>query len=422
MNVSTASFNSGLQPLAITPYGPSQDAGSCASNPCNPYCVGIDVDAGDLQPEGGFTSTAVLGTVSDPTTFPAGIGGPKNAMGSSALSSPTRVACTAGPPYPPTDYKECSSDYCCAAYTVGTTPYTCQPWALNGADNPIAIANCALPTGVDFTIGLACQDSIGHVHVPVCNRGAGNGTSGTLMVAEYSGNPQSAGTSAVCQNPGSPSASCTINLATRPIPSGKCIDLDVNAANAGSVAGTSCPVLFSSGNRTMMVNPPSTAGYTTLTETEPCNNYGFHPSSAQGGTCSSYGSQPPPPAASSYIYNATCPAGSRAQWNQFAYDTSVPSESQVVFRVRTAPRNSDGGTGAFTAWVQVADVRSTSSPDPATCSISGTPTGCPKNLATLLGDPTSYNPVLEVDVNATATTAVPTVRGWQVTFNCVAIE
>jgi hypothetical protein len=241
------------------------------------------------------------------------------------------------------------------------------------------------------------------------------------MVAEYPGNPKYSGAVDACQNPGTPSASCLINLATKPIPAGKCIDLDVNDGFAGTVPGVTCSSVFSSGNRTMMINPPATAGYTTLAEGDACNNYGFHPTTAQGGTCSSYGSQPPPPSGSGYTYTATCQPGFKASWNQFAYNTTVPATSDVVFKISTAPLLPDGGAGTFTTPVMVAHPSNPLITDPAVCAMSG-PSPCPKGLTTLLGATAAANPVLKLELTLTATTALPVVNSWQVTFNCVANE
>lgn len=410
-----------LVPLAVTASAPSADAGACASNPCNPYCLGIDVDAGALT-TGSFTSTSIVGTVKNVSDFPAGAGGPKNAMGSvKYVGSPDRIDCSLQPPYPPADNTHCSSDFCCASYTVGTSTSTCQPWVVTSGDNPIALSNCAKAPGVDFQVGLACQDATtGDVHVPACNRGTGNATTGTVMVAEYSGNPKYSGNADACQNPGSPSASCRINLATKPIAAGKCIDLNVNAGFAGTVPGVTCTSLFSGGNRTMMVNPPATTGYTTLAEGDPCNNYGFHPTSSQGGVCAAYGTQPPPPSSQSFTYNAICPTGSGVRWNQFAYSTTVPNASDVLFAVSTAPRLPDGGAGTFTAPVTAAHPATPLIADPAVCPMSG-PAPCPKNLNTLLGAGAT-NEVLKLDVTLTATSAMPTVTFWQVTFSCIPNE
>lgn len=432
--------STGLHWLAVSNSDAATDAPSCLANPCNPYCKGIEVDADRMTLDGGGTF-AIMGTVATPDTFPAGLDGPKNAMGTFATTGTNaNAACTQG--FPPANGKVCSSDYCCAQYNVGGNPYTCQPWVNETGMNPVAEAKCVKPTGaVDYTLGLACNDTNGQVHVPLCNRGTVDATSGTIMVAEYPGNPKYAGDlsgpapGAFCNNPGNPSAYCLVNLAAKNVKAGKCIDVNVSAGTAaGTAAGVTCSSGFSSGNRTMMVNPPAPPGksfatafapaYTTLNEGDQCNNYSFHPTTAQGGTCSAYGEVLPPPATQSFQYEALCNPGFRVQWNQLSYSTIVPTESQVVFSVSVAQYAGDGGVGTFSAPVTAATVKSTSSPDPAICSMSGAPdaNACPKNLATILGEVASHYDVLKVSVTETAISAIPTVLGWQVTYNCVPYE
>jgi hypothetical protein len=409
----------------VTSTTPSADAGGCAANACNPYCLGIDTDAGALQTLS-FSSTSIVGTVKGVSDFPGGASGPKDAMGADGhfIASPDRITCSLQPPYPPADNSHCSSDFCCAAYAVGTSPNTCQPWVVATGDNPIALTKCAKAPGVDFEVGLACQDTLtNHVHVPACNRGTANATTGSVMVAEYAGNPKYSGDTDACSNPGSPSAYCKVNLAILPIPAGKCIDLDVDKGFAGGTPGVTCSSLFSGGNRTMMINPPATAGYTTLAEGDPCNNYGFHPTTAQGGTCTAYGTQPPPPSALTYTYIATCPLATGVVWNQFAYDTTVLNASDVLFQASTAPLLLDGSTGTFTTPVTIAHPANPILVDPAVCPISG-PVPCPKDLNALLGGgpPATTNQVLTLGVTLTATSAVPTVNSWQLTYSCVPNE
>lgn len=494
----------GVHPLAIVATSPSRDATGCAQNPCNPDCVGIDVDAGILQPDGGFVSTStVYGTVSDPTSFPGGSTGPKSAA-MTGISAPPSFLCTSVPTGtfpdggvygkpPPTDYKECNYDYCCGLSDAGPR---CLPWVKTGADNVDAIATCKTPLPTDYTLGLGCVDSSGNTHVPVCNRGqTSTPSSGTLMLGSYSGNPNAAGSSSVCIPNGGASETCAINLATVKIDPGKCVDINMNAGQAGTATGYTCTGA-PSGNRTFMINPGSsfavssasevgtTATITTgsphgltvgrrvlvtgvgglglnvgyngtftvtavtantfqytnptsglgaagaggsvifsaLDDGDYCDNYSFLPTAAQGNACAAYGVQPPPPAALSYTFTATCPSGSRVRWNQFAYNTAVPNSSEVTFVGSTAPTFPDGGTGSFGTVRTFADILS-SSGDPPYCAFSGLPDAqwCPKNLATILGAD-AYNPVLKIGVTLTATTAIPTVYGWNVSYVCEAIE
>ncbi len=396
----------------------SHDSAACASNPCNAGCQGIDIDAGALQPDGGFTQTTILGTVIGFSSFPT--------AKTIAQSTPT---CAVGPS--PSSYKVCSYDYCCAASSAGSTTGTCQQWISSSS------STCQAATGADYTAGIGCQDGSGAVHVPLCNRGAtASPSSGKLFLAGYPGSLNAAGSASVCSNLGSsPPEGCIVDLSIRPIAAGKCIDIDVVNAAAGNIAGIKCASAsdFSNGNRATMVNPPSpttlpsalvsaygASSYTQLAESDKCNDQSFV--YTQFGSCATYGVQPPPPAATTYTYVASCLPGFQAQWSQFAYGTVVPAVSEVIFTAKTADSLADGGTGTFGAPVTLADVKSSGGTDPAICSISGTPTGCPKDLTALLGTARSTQSVLQLSITEIATSALPTVNTWQVSFTCNANE
>jgi hypothetical protein len=415
----------GLSFRTVSQPFPTSDAGGCASNPCNPYCVGFDVDAGALQPDGGFTSIGVQGTVVLPQNFPGGTTGPKAAamhgVASSFQCSRTGTA-TPGTQvgHPPATYEVCGYDFCCDSSN------TCQQWVVDSANNPAA-ASCVKATGVDFELGIGCIDASSHTHLPACNRGTADATTGTLRVDGYSGNPNNYGSIAVCQKPGGASDTCSVDLAMRPIKAGGCIDIDVQKAFAGTVPGITCSSsgAFSGGNETTMINPPATTGYTQLAEGDVCNNYSFLPTPAQGGACKVYGQQPPPPAPFTFEYRATCAAGSQVKWNQFAYDVLDPVISEAIFTASTAPLLGDGGAGTFTTPVTIADVKTLASAaqggDPALCPMSG-PSPCPKNLATLLGAPANSNPIFDLGITLISTTGLPIVNSWQVTYSCIPAE
>jgi hypothetical protein len=406
----------GLAPKAVTYEEPGPNAAACKQNPCNPDCVGYDVDAGALQPEGGFQQTVILGTTVGFGSFPI-----------AKITAQAAPNCTTG--VAPSDYQVCSYDYCCAGPVPSTTG-TCQQWVADAA------AGCAKPTGVDYTAGIGCQDSNGVTHIPVCNRGTSDTPStGKVFLAGYPGNLNTAGTAGVCANLGTnPTEGCLIDLSVRQIKAGKCFDIDVPAAAAGTVPGVKCAGAadFSNGNRASMVNPPASTNlpmalragygqtaYTQLAETDKCNNQSFV--YTQFGSCATYGEQPPPPITLKYQYTSSCLPGFRPEWSQFAYNTAVPNSSQIIFKASTAPTLADGGTGTFTTPVTVADIKSTSG-DPAICTIGGSPTGCPKNLSTLLGIPAKYNNTIEIGLTEIAITAIPTIYSWQVSYSCVPYE
>jgi hypothetical protein len=244
--------NADIKPLTVVASDASSTAAACASNPCNPFCVGIDVDAGALSTST-FVTLGVQGTLSNPSSFPAGVTGPKAQASQGVTGPPARFNCTPG--NPPADYKDCHYDYCCA--TSGTEANTCQPWAIASGDNPTA-SSCVKPSAVDFTLGLGCTSATdSSLHVPICNRGqTATPTTGSLLLNFYPGNPNSAGTINNCLPNGPVGTTCTVNLATNYIQPGTCIDVNLTAA-----AGTSPPTGITcsgvpSGNTTMFVNVP----------------------------------------------------------------------------------------------------------------------------------------------------------------------
>ncbi len=440
----------GLHILAGSPT-----ASGCQSNPCNPYCLGEDKDAGGLTP-GAFSSTSILGTITTPEAFPGGADGPKNAMGPSWNATTKTWACSntgTAPPgtqagHPPTNYKTCSSDYCCAS--AGASANTCQPWVIDSGDNPAA-ASCIKPSGagsagVDYTVGLSCTDTTGKVHIPVCNRGENDANTGTLLIGGYSGNPNSVNSIQICQQPGLsaalPADRCYLNLATKPIPAGKCIDIQPALALPAAVPGVpglSCNTGFTGGNSTMMVNPPGTTGYTQLAEGDFCNNYGFRRSTAATGNCSLYGTQPPPPASASNTYTATCPAGSEVRWNQFAYSVSpntgaagadydvgftFTTSTGVIKTIRAKNLTNYPGTCAFSAVTSPACTATPPADSPCNTNPVAPATNktCPTNLATLLGaGATAPSLTLDLSLAAGATTS-PTVNSWSITYSCIPKE
>jgi hypothetical protein len=387
----------------VTASDPSSLSGGCAANPCNPYCIGVDVDAGILGP------VIVQGVVDDISSFPT------------AKVAANAATCSQGSP--PADLNTCSYDYCCSSTTS-----TCVPWI-----DPAASAACAKPSAADFVVGIGCQDASGYAHIPVCNRGnADSPATGKLAVMGYSGNPASAGTAAVCQNVDpSPPEGCLIDLAVNPIKSNTCINLDVYKGATGASPGILCQATsdFNTGNRTVMANPPATtlpaalasnnggAVYAQLPEANGCNNFSFVHASTN--SCVTY--LVPPPMSSTYTYVAVCAEGLRPRWNQFAYNTTVPNASNVLFSVSTAPSLPDGGAGTFTAPVAIARPANPVIVDPAVCPMSGG-AGCPKSLGAVLASAAAENPVLRVDLTLTTTTATPTVSAWQVSYNCLPLE
>ncbi len=394
---STPSGGDGLVVDPVTATDPSADAGGCNNNPCNPGCMGIDVDAGGLTLDGGFAT----GTLATNTSFNL-LPGPK------VEANPSPNVCSTSP----TSTSQCSYDTCCDPTAGGNGAGTgaCVQWPSS--------MGCSKCNGVDYTMAVGCRDATtGDTHIAVCNRGtATTPATGSLVINSYPSNPPSAGSSAVCAVGGNnPDGTCTIDLSLHPIASGNCIDLDfAKAASSTPPAGMRCTGNFS-GNRYLQINPAHT-----LPECDLCNDFSFN--FTQQGACTTYTTAPSPIPPQTFRYTATCPAQSRPQWNQLAYSTQVPTQSDVLFQAATAPLLSDGGAGTFGAPVKLADPGGNAG-DPAICPMSGTDGGsCPKNLASLLGSPWAGYPVLNLTVTLNAVSAVPVVNSWSLTYTCVPSE
>jgi hypothetical protein len=450
-NLASSASAGSLHGLTVTASGPSADAGGCVANPCNPYCVGQDVDAGALAIGTVASIDSVYGVISDPSSFPGGVTGAKAAAmcgvkagtsaagGNSCLSTnsdgagtnPEHFRCgnvpagTTGAGNP----LYCSYDYCCANLPApsgtatlpsGTShPQTCQAWASAGGTSPKA-ATCTKPLAADVTVGLGCASPDGHKHLPVCNRGQtdlvltsalplrvqfGGGNVNTT----YNKNGSPAGTTSEVCNPGNPGADyCKIQNKT--IKAGTCIDLDFNAA---STTDTSAVVYCTSsaitGNTVFLVNPQTQSGYTHLGEASDCNNFSFFTSTLPSGAAcvSNYGE--PASSTTAYTYTGTCPGGTTLTWNQFAYNTSFPAGS------------TPGGAVTFTATTSgttpvVVKPTGAASP-PAVCPFSG-PSPCPYSLASL---PATSPLTLTVLIDSNGVVS-PAVNSWAVTYNCVPTE
>lgn len=114
-------------------------------------------------------------------------------------------------------------------------------------------------------------------------------------------------------------------------------------------------------------------------------------------------------------YESTCPAGTKTQWGYFTYDTATPTDSNVVFSVRSA--DTEAGLASATTHL-VATAHSTPT-DTQVCDAS---TACQIDLYTELGGlPDARRDWLEVIMELNPSmdgTLAPAVNNWQITFSC----
>lgn len=127
------------------------------------------------------------------------------------------------------------------------------------------------------------------------------------------------------------------------------------------------------------------------------------------------------PATVKEVYTGVCPPGTRVLWGFFAYNTSAPGDSNVVFQARTSADPAQF-SGAF---VELAKAQSAVAPSTEVCLMAG-PAPCPINLYTKLGGlPSAQNEHLELTITANPTSdnaAAPKVNNWEITYSCPASE
>jgi hypothetical protein len=135
----------------------------------------------------------------------------------------------------------------------------------------------------------------------------------------------------------------------------------------------------------------------------------------------------------SRVFSATCPTGTRPQWQLFGWDSSEPSDSTIAFRFRSFDV-SDGGTctalpGVFSGTSPAPLVTAESTPnDTQTCSVTQNPptATCPGGLYTYLGGlPGANYPCLQMDVDgepSSSGTSTPTLTDWTATYDCLPSE
>jgi hypothetical protein len=121
-------------------------------------------------------------------------------------------------------------------------------------------------------------------------------------------------------------------------------------------------------------------------------------------------------------YTSSCPMGTHVQWGYFAYNTTTPLDSNIVFKAHTANTVAQLAAAPLSS---LATAQAATAPDTEICAISG-PSPCPVDLYNKLGGlPNAQNSILElvVTLNPSGTkTAAPTVNNWQITYSCPPTE
>jgi hypothetical protein len=269
---------------------------------------------------------------------------------------------------------------------------------------PGAIAAC---TGIDITVPVTCENANNTVEVSVCNRGTVSAPAGVNCYVYPGGSPQ---------YPNASPGLGTLVMTTR-------TTIAPGACESQAIPDTLFPA---GGTESLMCNPPTSGTtYRQIPECNYNNNWSVakqNPPLACQNVTGGYA-----PLTYRQTYASSCPPGTRTQWAFLSYNATTPSNasgsSDVKFQIQTAPVLADGGIGAATAWVTVADTPRAG--DPAVCPMSG-PLPCPKDLYALLGGPpaaNNQNLTLQVTMTPSPDNRVaPTLNSWQITYSCPPAE
>jgi hypothetical protein len=339
------------------------DASSCGTNPCDPSCQQF----AEVLPDGGVTPTPVVtgyyteGKIED------------------LIKNSPQGFVDKGLKTPCTGVGDCQFDFHCVNGT-------CVDYKPNET-----LPGCNKP---ELTAGMACVVG-GIATIPICNRGSVTAPAGVAIYV-FPGNSVQFPTCTPDNNPG-------ICKTTEAIKPGKCVN----------VAG--CPGLTGNGNKTLMVNPPKPGNAAWVDECYCSNNWGDY---SGAGACVQYPQYDLAPMTYAQTYQGTCPTGAHVQWSYLAYDTTTPSDSNIVFAGRTAST----AAGLATAIDKpLATAKATPTPDTHLCSMAG-PAPCPIDLYTaLLGPPAANYAFFQLTTTlnlSTDKTIAPTLKTWKLTYSC----
>lgn len=383
------------------------DAGafSCATNPCNPFCIGYDETPG----------TPIVGT----------------SCGSSSVTQVSASMCQISTTYWSDNAIGCTAastddcffgDTCCVKQTAPACGYTnsTKNYCIARRDAACG-ANPGCAAKVDYTAAPACDTPDGHSHISLCNRGgvAAPTAAGTKLwltlfnSSDFRKECGGCGPGAADDKFAAKRGHCSLDLSVNPLAAGACYDFDLTAAIAGTgPAGTSCTMLPTknlTGAWGVYVNSAQSGGTFSATcagkglaECNDCNNWSAmdigHPA------CPASGSTGTP--VSTQTYAASCPPGTSVRWGLLGYSASVTAPSTVSFSVQTGPASSGPWTPATAVTVATAPTD-----HPATCTMAGPSPSCPVDLYSSLAASSggvASTRAAYLNLTATLTTAAST--------------
>jgi hypothetical protein len=114
-------------------------------------------------------------------------------------------------------------------------------------------------------------------------------------------------------------------------------------------------------------------------------------------------------------YEGTCEEAT-VQWGFFTFEAATPSDSSILFRLRTAAAEAELANGVFLDLLTASAARGTDR-----CGFTG-PAPCPIDLYVVLGGaPLAHHPFAQLEVllsPASSDGRMPAVEEWQLTYSC----
>jgi hypothetical protein len=116
------------------------------------------------------------------------------------------------------------------------------------------------------------------------------------------------------------------------------------------------------------------------------------------------------------IYQGECEEPGRVQWGFLTYVANTPGDSEVVFRLRSAPTSEALEHASFRELIRASSALGT-----RLCAVTG-PAPCPIDLFVALdGAPLVYQPFSELELALEPSStdgAMPSVEEWKLTYSC----
>jgi hypothetical protein len=104
------------------------------------------------------------------------------------------------------------------------------------------------------------------------------------------------------------------------------------------------------------------------------------------------------------------------QWGFFTFEAATPSDSSILFRLRTAAAEAELANGVFLDLLTASAARGTDR-----CGFTG-PAPCPIDLYVVLGGaPLAHHPFAQLEVllsPASSDGRMPAVEEWHLTYSC----